>query len=422
MKIVHVSAHDVLGGAARAAYGLHEGLTALGQESQMFVLDRRSDAPSIVAFDPPRHLHNRVLRRFRQERIRQGASRYRRSRPVDLIGDSFNDDRSRHDGADLVAQLPHCDVVNLHVVVGFVDYRSFMGALPDGIPLVWTLHDMNVFTGGCHYDLGCDRFVDACGACPQLGSSDPHDLSHAIWKRKCDAYAGSSGRRSHFVAVSNWIAEQAQRSSLLARLPVSTIHPGLDVDAFAPRDRQAARAALGIPADARVLLFVADSLVTRRKGFALLVEVLNAMEDTPGLVLLSVGDNRPALAARVPHVHLDFLDHDRLLSMVYSAADVFVAPSQQEAFGLTVLEAMACGTPIAAFATGGIPDMVRPGETGELAVTGDTGGLRAAIVGLLGNEERRTRMGVECRRFAVQRFSRRTQAARYLQLYESVMR
>ena len=132
-----------------------------------------------------------------------------------------------------------------------------------------------------------------------------------------------------------------------------------------------------------VVLFAADSAAQRRKGFRELAEAVEGISGIDNVTLVSVGGGKAELKGGHRHVHIGRLSDDRLLAMAYSAADVFVIPSLQESFGQTVIESMACGTPVVGFASGGIPDMVRPGHTGHLAPTGDTAALRDAIVKLL---------------------------------------
>src|SRR5205085_9475994 len=123
----------------------------------------------------------RLQRRWRRLQILREFGGYQDTRPTGL--EPFTDDRSQH-AIDLVRQLPNCDVITLQWVAGFVDYHAFFRSLPEHIPVVWQLHDMNVLTGGCHYDQECGKYRNGCGACPQLGSTDPEDLSRHIWKRK----------------------------------------------------------------------------------------------------------------------------------------------------------------------------------------------------------------------------------------------
>src|SRR5262249_38660202 len=149
-------------------------------------------------------------------------------------------------------------------------------------------------------------------------------------------------------------------------------------------------------------------------------EALAGLGDFPDLFLLSLGASAAAVPGHARHKHLGYIDNDRFLSLAYSAADVFVIPSLQEAFGQTALEAMACGVPVAGFGVGGIPDLVRPHETGLLAAAGDVSGLRAAIAELLHDPVARGRMSANCRRLVVEEFPLELQARRYLALYQTL--
>ena len=266
MRVLHINAFDQFGGAARAAYRLHTGLQKIGVESRMFVGDKRGSDDSVSSYEPPTDPLNRIRREIRRRWLARSLNGYRVTAPAGLR--NFSDDRTIY-GNDPWRRLPDHDVIHLHWVVGFVDYSDFfLSQVPRKTPIVWTLHDMNPFTGGCHYDEDCGKFTAACGACPQLTSKDENDLSYQVWQRKRKAVAMISPHRLHIVADSNWLASEAKRSSAFAGLPVTAIHYGLDVDTFAPRDRLAARSVLGIPPDARVVLFGADHLGVQRKGFA----------------------------------------------------------------------------------------------------------------------------------------------------------
>ncbi|MGB3682866.1 MAG: glycosyltransferase family 4 protein [Rubrobacteraceae bacterium] len=428
LKIVHVSTQDAMGGAARAAQRLHHGLLRLGHDSSMFVARRHGDDPSVRVFEPSQDAESVARRERRGAMIEDDFSRYEESRPeVYRIGDSFNDDRSPFGGGPL-EQLPPCDVVNLHVISGFIDHQAFFGSVPGHTPVVWTLHDMNSFTGGCHYDYGCGKHAESCGACPQLGSDDEEDLSRQSWRRKREVYSQVAKDRLHVVGASRWLADEARRSSLFDGFPVTTIPYSLDTQAFAPRDHGQARATLGVPEDARVALFLTDSLVTRRKGFALLAEALNGIKDVPNLRLLSLGYNDPSLLKNppivesIPHQHFDFLDDDLLLSSIYSAADLFVIPSLQENLPQTALEAMSCGTPVVGFDVGGIPDLVRPGVTGELAPVGDAEALGSVIRDLLKDPEKLAALSDNCRRVVIEEYNHDLQAGRYADLYRALLK
>jgi glycosyltransferase involved in cell wall biosynthesis len=311
-------------------------------------------------------------------------------------------------------------VVNLHWIAGFVDYQAFFAAVPQHTPVIWTLHDMNPFTGGCHYDHGCNRYTNGCGSCPQLGSTDAADLSHRIWQRKRKIFEQIEPGRLHIVTPSHWMAAMVKRSVLLGGRPVTIIPLGLDIDDFAPRPPSLARNVLGVPQNASVVLFAAESVKNRRKGFMLLAQALAGLADLTNLFMISLGRGKPAIDSQFPHLHLGYIANDRLLSLVYSAADILVCPSLQENLAQTSLEALACGTPVVSFAVGGFPDMVRHGVSGLLVSPQDRAGLRAAIVHLLQDAAGRAELSANCRRIAVEEYSLEVTAQRYLALYQQL--
>lgn len=360
-------------------------------------------------------MSRRILRRLKKEMISRHFSLYKASRAVGL--ELFSDDRSEF-AFDMEAHLPSADVINLHWVAGFLNYQSFFSWLPQHIPVVWTLHDMNPFTGGCHYDNGCGKFRTHCGACPQLGSTLTRDLAYRIWLRKRKVYDSISPDRLHFVTPSQWLAQAAKSSSLLKKFHVSIIPNGIETEVFCPEDRSAGRKAINLPQHACVLLFSSDSMENLRKGFHLLAKALEGLQGNSNLYLLSLGAGNLRLNGPIPHLHLGHIESDRLLSLIYSIADIFVIPSLQDNLPNTVLESLACGTPVVGFKVGGIPDMVRPGLTGLLAPAGDSIALRNAILELTRKPDVLKEMSLNCRRIAKSEYSMEIQAKRYVRLYE----
>ncbi len=417
MRITHLSTYDLSGGAARAAYRLHRGLCSVGQESHVVALYKTSLDPTVLQFDRPMEIptrFRRVIRRCKLERTSREIS----ARPG---GSSFfSDDRSEHD-ADVLRRLPPTDVLNLHWVAGFFDYRSFFRALPLDLPVVWTLHDMNPFTGGCHFDGGCGRYHEQCGACPQLGSSGQKDFSSQVWARKRAAFSSRGGQNIHLVAPSRWLAGEAGGSALFRGRAVDVIPYGIDFGNFQPRDRGLARQKLDIPREASAILFLADSTTEKRKGFGVLLEAMKQLESSVDLRLIAVGRGlgKQELADRCKAI--DYLEDEAALSFVYSAADVFVLPTLQDNFPNTALEALACGLPVVGSRVGGVPEIVRDGFTGLLVEPDSPDALANGVKKLLDSPEQRMEMGANCRRVAVEEYSLERQARRYIELYESLL-
>jgi glycosyltransferase involved in cell wall biosynthesis len=217
------------------------------------------------------------------------------------------------------------------------------------------------------------------------------------------------------------MAKMVSRSPLLGKFPVTIVPNGIDTEVFAPRNTQAARSALGIPQGCTVVLFAAEAVGVRRKGFALLLRALNELRSSKNLLFVSIGRGVPEIESTIPHLHLGHIDDDHQLALIYSAADVYVIPSLQDNQPNTALEAMACGTPVVGFNVGGIPDMVRPETTGLLAPVGDVVRLRAAIVELLRCPEKRAAMATACRRIVMEEYTLAKQVERYVELYESAL-
>jgi glycosyltransferase involved in cell wall biosynthesis len=393
-------------------------MLALGHESRLFVGTSLTRDPTIVPFSPPTDLLSRLRRRARAFHARRALTRHGKVFHS-AVDETFTDGRSVN-GGDPLSQLPAADIVNAHNLVPLVDEMAFLAAVPRRCPVVRTLHDMNAFTGGCHYDAGCGRHEERCGDCPQLPDPGAADLSHRIWRRKRAALRRVPPGRLHFVTPSRWLADELRRSSLLGAFPVTVIPNAVDTTLFRPVARTAAREFLRIQPDAVVVLFVAEPVTRRVKGFAMLTAALQAISH-PRLLLLSAGTGMPPAEAPCQHLHLGHVGDERLLPLVYGAADLFVIPSTQDNCPQAILESLACGVPIIGYASGGIPELVRDHETGLLVPVGDVRALSAALQALLGEPERRVQMAASCRRVALQEYTRELQARRYVDLYESLL-
>ena len=253
MQVVQVSSYEQHGGAARADLRLHRALREMGEDSTLFVKRASGGEPAVIEAKGPTDFSDRLIRFIRRQTNSWGQYRYRSSRPSGL--DLFSGIRGDV-GVGTIDQIPSADVINLHWIAdAFIDLPALFNSNPSKRSLVWTLHDINAMTGGCHYDDGCRRHETGCGACPQLGSTAKADLSARIWQAKLRLYSGVDPSRLHLVAPSRWLAQEAQRSPLLSRFPVSVIANGLDTRIVRPIDRHIARAALNLPKKARVVLF-----------------------------------------------------------------------------------------------------------------------------------------------------------------------
>ena len=409
MKVLHLSTSDIEGGAARASYRLHHELKKLNISSQMLVRAKQSKDDTVIA-------ENSIL-----TKIGPLLSGFPLRRYPHREGAMFSSQWFYDTIAPRVAQL-NPDIINLHWICnGFVQIETLAKF---NKPLIWTLHDMWSFTGGCHYAQKCNGYEESCGSCPHLKSNSDRDLSFQTWQRKAKAWQNLN---LILVSPSNWLGKCAHNSSLFKDVPVEVIPHGLDLKKYQPIEKSTARAILHLPQDKQLVLFGAvTSTSDRRKGFHLLKAALQKLgqsgwQDKTELVIF--GPANPAqfsdLGFRV--YHLGQFHDDLSLSIVYSAADVTVVPSTQEAFGQVASESLACATPVAAFGATGLLDIIEHQKDGYLAMPFKIEDLARGIIWLLEDSERHQQLCIRARQKAEQEFSVELQANRYLSLYESML-
>jgi glycosyltransferase involved in cell wall biosynthesis len=413
MKVLQLSTSDINGGAARAAYRLHQGLQNIGVTSQMLVQSKSSNDEAVAA--PKTNLSEGIAKTkvtFDHLPLKLYPQRK---------GTTFSPQWLPDTVSSRVAQLAP-DIINSHWInQGFVQIET-MAKLQR--PLVWTLHDMWAFTGGCHYSQDCDRYTASCGACPQLGSNKDWDLSRWVWQRKAKTWKDLN---LTIVCPSSWLAECARTSSLFKDVRVEVIPYGLDTGKYKPLNRQVARELLHLPQDKQLVLFGALKATSdKRKGFHLLQPALQDLSKSgwqEGLELVIFGSSAPEkpLDLGFKTHYLGTLSDDLSLALVYSAADIFVLPSTEDNLPNTVLEAIACGTPCVAFNIGGMPDMIEHEKNGYLAQPYKIEDLAQGIAWVLENKERHRKLGDRAREKAEQEFTLEIQARRYLSLFTEIL-
>lgn len=413
MKVLHLSTFDIRGGAARGTYWLHQALSRRGVDSRMLVGRKYSSDPAVE--EPPNRFH-RIANAVRGRLDSLPLSGYRKTE------ESYWTLGWLPNRIDRAVEAHDPDVVHVHWTGG--GFMSVDALRHLRYPVVWTLRDMWAFTGGCHYTAGCDRYSTACGRCPQLRSTEERDLSRRMWLHKQQAWREMD---LWLVPISSWLADCVHRSGLFGHAPVEVIPNGIDTGRFVPSDQRLAKAEWQLPADRRHVLFGAiDATDDTRKGFHHLVDavrVLAASGWAEQLELVVFGGTAPEELGDlgVPIRSVGLVTDDAALARLYSACDVMVVPSEQEAFGKTLVEAMACGTPVVAFATGGPVDIVEHGRTGYLADPFDVESLADGIVWCIEDDRRRAEIGARARRRAERDFEIDVVAERYEALYQQVL-
>jgi glycosyltransferase involved in cell wall biosynthesis len=315
------------------------------------------------------------------------------------------------------------DLVHLHFVAGETMSIEDIGHIRK--PLVWTLHDMWAFSGAEHYgDEGSQaRWRAGYTRSNRPVSDSGLDWDRSTWQRKKRAWR----RPFPLVTPSRWLAQCARESALFRDWPVSVIPNLLDTQAFQPLDKGFCRQALGLPKDKTIVLFGAlGGAQDPRKGYPLLVEALRLWGKSvePDQVLgIVFGQGEPAAPPELPYrlTWVGHLSDDVALTLLYNAADVMVVPSRQEAFGQTASEALACGTPVVAFAATGLLDIVEDRVTGYLARPFDAADLAAGLTWVLAVPERLRRLSEAARHRAVSLWSPQTVVAQHRELYQKTI-
>jgi glycosyltransferase involved in cell wall biosynthesis len=454
MKILHINNNIGEGGVGIALYHLHQGLRTKSVESKVMIrdLDKKpwltggmqrysiDDDEVILA---PEHKLIKQLDNLKQgliylapdNKLTKGLIKI--IERLDYLPLGFYPNRIKSffhlqwipDAvAPKITQF-NPDVINLHWIYdGLIQIET----LPKfNKPIVWTCHDMWPITGGCvlntfivNNDIQeCNRYINSCGACPQLGSRKDWDISRWVWQRKAKAWKNLS---LTLVTPSSWLAERVRSSSLFRNRRVEVIPNGLDAENFIPIEKQLARKRLDLPSNKQIVLFGAGKINDPNKGFHKLQPALQKLsesgwQDKIELVVFGAADSNQLINFGFKFRYLGRLKDDRYLALAYSAADVMVVPSLQESFGQTASESLACGTPVVAFNATGLKDIVDHEQNGYLAKPYEIGDLARGIAWVLGDSDRYQRLARCARKKVEQEFTREIQARRYLALYEDIV-
>lgn len=317
------------------------------------------------------------------------------------------------------------DVLHLHLIHD-KPYFSILTLpmLSRRKPVVWTIHDCWPTTGMCVYPFECKRWLTGCtGKCPYPRGKSPlrYYVPALHWRIKQMVYRHMD---LTLVVASQWTQDRVQRSPLLRHLPCHLIPFGLNLEVFAPKPKAQCRERLGIRPDERVLAFRGIPLKKDRyKGMRWLWEALELYEphEPTCLLVLQDGKDFEFLSPKYRVLNLGWVYDDNQIADALCAADLFLMPSIQEAFGLMAVESMACGTPVVVFEGTSLPDVIKAPRGGLTVPAKDSVALAGAIERLLGDDDLRERLGRQGRQIAEQEYSLSLYVQRHLQLYEAIV-
>jgi glycosyltransferase involved in cell wall biosynthesis len=459
MNILHVGTADISGGAEKVAWNLFQSHRSRGHGSWLAVGRKLSNDADIVLI--PNHELRGGWARFWSEfntHLEPACGRVRGAwRLCDMVDGLAEPGRwlDRHRGVedfhfpgtwDLLKISPRPpDILHLHNLHGaYFDLRA-LHWLSQQLPVVVTLHDAWLLSGHCAHSFDCDRWKIGCGKCPDLNiyPAIMRDATAYNWQRKEEIYSKS---RIHVATPSRWLMDRVEESALAPAVVNSRIiHNGVDLSVFRPADKRRVRAALGLPEGVTVLLFTANRVrLNIWKDYSMMrAAVAQLAEHRQGRSLLFIALGEDAPAERIGQAEVRFVPFQRdpaVVARYYQAADIYIHGARAEVWGLTITEALACGTPVVATAVGGIPEQVRglgivdgrsQGEdvntytvneaTGIVVPPGDAAAMSVGIERLLNDDPLRRRLGENAATDACQRFDLQRQAETYLDWYEELL-
>ncbi|APC91346.1 MULTISPECIES: glycosyltransferase family 4 protein [Francisella] len=411
MKILIVNTSDIQGGAARAAYRLHRSLLDANIDSQMLVQSKASDDYTVIT-------ENSRLRKYinKLRPIIDGLPvRKYKNRTKTLFSSSwfgFNNIATK-------INKINPDIIHLHWVNGGMLKIEDIARIK--APIVWSLHDMWAFTGGCHYDEECQGFLKGCGNCKVLRSSSQNDLSKKVFKRKQKTF--NIKKDITIIGLSSWLNECSKNSTLLkTKIHINLPNP-IDTDIFKPFDKDKARELWNLSTGKKLVLFGAMSATSDpRKGLKELNEGMTKMQQSKDIELVVLGSTKPQNAPNLGFKthYLGSLADDVSLVTLYSAVDVTVVPSLQENLSNTIMESLSCGTPVVAFDIGGNNDMIDHKKNGYLAKPFDSQDLANGIEWILANDNY-VSLCKNARYKVLRDFDSKVIAKKYIQLYKETL-
>lgn len=400
MNIVHLATTDY-GGAFKAVQRIQDCIRLYHNQSDILVRTRLFESDTTEVMNTPIKKFLSKSKNFFNLLVSHG----------EIVTDLFGTDLSRH------SKIREADVIMLHWVNSFISQKSIRQLARLNKPIIWVMHDMWTFTGGCHCDLYCGRYEKGCGCCPFLGTHFKKDISYWNLRRKKKLFDQTA---ITFVAISKWEESCALKSAATRQKNIVRIPNPINTDIFRPLDREPLRKKYKV-SDKKVILFGADkALENPMKGFQYLIEALQYLTGE-GYQVVCFGaapEDKRIAPPDIPVWYLGTIREEKVLAEWYNIADVFVSPSLQESFGYTICEALACGTPAAAFAVGGLLDQIVHKENGYLAKMRDARDLAEGIKYCI---EHREKLGAAARERVFSHNSYDVVGVRYRKLFECLI-
>jgi len=412
-RVLHISTSDI-GGAANVCITIHNELIVNGYGSNVLTLLRTRSTTGIEQYNEYK----------KAGKIGIAYEHYKSFLLPWIFSKLLKDQEKKHEAFtfpySLIDITKHpfyneADIIQLHYASYLVNWKTFFAK--NTKPIVWTLHDMNVFTGGCHHSEDCIGYLEQCGDCPQLKESWLPNLPEAMLRMKKNALSGNIT----FVSPSKWLMNKAQSSTLLQKQDIRFISNGIDLNMFKKRNKELSRIKHNLPINKKIILFLIDDFSRYNKGFFLFIDSIKYIKDSNDIFYIFIGNNAKNIDNYVKDfVCFPYIVSEFQLSELYSSADLLVLPSKYENCPLTVMESMACGTPVVSFNAAGQKDMIEHTENGYLANPYDTISFAKGITYCL-DEKNHSKLSINCEIKAKNEYSSKKMFDSYKSLYNEII-
>jgi glycosyltransferase involved in cell wall biosynthesis len=435
--ILQVNTQDCTGGAARIAWNLFKGLERKGKRSNFAVGTKESLDPAV--FEIPNNKNRNNIARFFNTvgTITRKIPVLRRySAHLTLVGQPvrYRDYLNGFEDFDFPGTriLPEMipgfspDIIHCHNLHGgYFDLRE-LPAISRKIPVVLTLHDAWLFSGHCAHSFDCKRWKTGCGNCPNLTiyPAIRKDATAENWIRKQEIFS-----KSHLYVSTpcQWLMDKVNISLMKPAIIESQVIPnGVDLNTFRPYDKSAAREELRLPQESSIILFAANGIRNNPwKDYRTLRSAINIVfTNNPNSKILFIALGEKASSEKTGNASIDFVPYQNdpiKVARYYQAADIYIHAARVDTFPNTIIEALACGTPVVATSVGGIPEQIDDGSTGFLVPQGNAAYLAEKIQILLDDKLLRQKMGKNSSHIAREKFDGDKQVDAYILWYEKIL-
>ncbi|MEE2999651.1 MAG: glycosyltransferase [Pseudomonadota bacterium] len=399
---MHLISGPLTGGASLGALNLHRGLLECDINSVILSNDKHAARSSDI-----------IVRGYFKDRLTKAVSNLPLRFFFDRKPGSFNTGFGNYNLAKKIEEF-EIDVLHVHWANGMIGLHDLAMTT---LPTLITLRDMWYFTGGCHYPIQCEKYKNVCDSCPHLCNLKKTKITRKTQdiKKKVIEKENIS-----IVAISPWLQRKASQSQVMENKKIHYIPNSVDIHNFSFHERLEARNLLGLPIKKNMILLGAQSIKSDYKGASLLPEIFSKLDQSKEKTVLVTFGKQPVnyKFQNIAYYHLGFISERKKLNLLYSAADVFLMPSVIEAFGKTIVEALASGTPVCLFDDTGGAALIRHKKNGYVAKNQDTDDMIKGVNYILNNIQMEDALTL--RQMLHDEYNTTSTAKKYIQLYREI--